>query len=535
MCIATAGSPFGQPSVAHWRERYRQLLTGARRRFVPTEDVAKRLSQYFPKMNFTVRTHSEPRRNDVRLKALQSKWLSGNSSDLVPSPGAERHVVVIGHLSGHKGFDVVLGAALFAQKTQAPIRFTIVGTTDRNCDFDALDNVTILGRYYPGELLEIIERESPDIAFLPSSCPETYSFTLSETVVAGIYPVVFDLGAMGKRVRSLGWGDVLPLAWMTNPEAVVEALIHATPTPPPPAAFELATGVRYPKVLRDYYELEWPSRADGKRPDGGGHRTVTNARLREACFVAPGREAALLVTHSPDGSLKPHLQRYVSAMAGAGIDVYLIVAADLWSQTQPFDAFRDAAGVFIRDNEGYDFAAWTHVIHEHPEFKDVDILYLVNDSVLGPVDHERFSSAIARLRSGAGQVYGMTENFEPRWHLQSYFLAIKQPALRSRAFDEFFGSIESFSNKQAVIDNHEISFASKMAEAGFQVEALFTLPSERNMTLLHWEALIQRGLPFVKVAAGRDEIGGVDRHAVRLFLENAGYSSHELNRLWRNS
>jgi lipopolysaccharide biosynthesis protein/glycosyltransferase involved in cell wall biosynthesis len=532
LCIATDGSPFGQPSVANWRARYGRFLRGARRRFVPSDDVAERLSRYFPRMNFTVRPHPEPHRNNARLTALQSKWLSGKASIGAAFPGAKRHVVVIGHIGGHKGFDILLNSARFAERTQAPIRFTIVGATDRDSDFDSLDNVTILGRYNPSELLDIIERQSPDIAFLPSTCPETYSFTLSETVVAGIYPVVFDLGAVGARVRSLGWGDVLPAAWITDPEAVVKALLNAMPTPPPPAVFKLAHGVGYPKILRDYYELEWPWMAKGQRPDYGTRRAVTKARLREASFVAPSREAALFVTHSADGSLKPHVPRYVSAVTAVGISVYLIVAADLPSQTQCHDTCRDAAGLFIRDNEGYDFAAWTHVIREHPEFKGVDILYLVNDSVIGPLDHDCFSSAIARVRSGGAQVYGMTENFEQGWHLQSYFLAIKQPALRSGAFDEFFDSVVKLSDKQTVIGKYEISFASKMTEAGFQVQALFTLPSERNMTIYHWEELVRLGFPFVKIQVGRDEIAGVDRKAVRQFLENSGFSSNELNAIF---
>ena len=140
----------------------------------------------------------------------------------------------------------------------APICFTIVGDTVRDSEFADLDNVSILGEYNPSELLEIIEREAPDIAFLPSCCPETHSFALTEAVAAGVYPVVFDLGAMGKRVRSLGWGTVLPAALMTDPEAVVRALLWVTPTPPPLAAFELAQGVGYPSILRDYYGLDWP-------------------------------------------------------------------------------------------------------------------------------------------------------------------------------------------------------------------------------------------------------------------------------------
>ena len=528
-CIETIGSSFGRPSVAEWRARYGRMLAGARRRFVPNEDVAERLARYFPKLDFTVRPHSEPRRNPVRLQKLQSKSSPYEEAGHAASPGRMLHVMVIGNLQAHKGFDIILSAARFAQNTRSLIHFTIIGHMSFDTDFDNLSNVSRLGHYNPSELLEIIERESPDIAFLPSSCPETYSFALTEAVAAGIYPVVFDLGAMAARVRSLRWGTVLPTTLMTKSEALVNALIEITPTPPPPAVFELAQGLKYPSVLRDYYQLDWPIATDSLPSINRTEPAATQARLRTTNFTAPGHEAALFVTYAPGGCLKPHIQNYVSALNRAGISVYLIVAVDIWSQSPCFNTLQDSAGLFVRDNEGHDFSAWAHVLREHPEFKAVEILYMINDSVIGPIDHNHFSSAIARVRTGSAQVYGMTENYEQGWHLQSYFLAVKQPALRSEAFQEFFDSIVSSQDKQAVIASQEVSFAEKLTHAGFQTEALFTLPSERDMTIYHWQELIRLGFPFVKIQAGRDERPGVDRNAVRNFLENAGYAQEELN------
>jgi lipopolysaccharide biosynthesis protein len=177
----------------------------------------------------------------------------------------------------------------------------------------------------------------------------------------------------------------------------------------------------------------------------------------------------------------------------------------------------------VRRNEGYDFAAWAHLIRKYPEFTEVDILYLVNDSVVGPLNPASFSRAIGRIRSGCAQVYGMTENFEKGWHLQSYFLAIKQAALKSSAFVDFFDSVEVMTDKGAVIDSYEVAFAATLAEAGFRTEALFTVPSERNPTIYYWRELVESGFPFVKVQVGRDQIQGVDREAVREYLKNTGY------------
>lgn len=286
-CIATLGSPFGRPSVDEWRARFGRLLTGARRRFAPNEDVAERFSKYFPRLGFTVHPHPEPRRDAARLNRWQDKHERGEPANRVE---AIRNIAIVGHLSGHKGFDLVLRCAQFAEQTRAPIRFTIVGSTDHDAAFDALGNVRVLGRYNASEFLGIIERESPDFAFLSSVCPETYSFTLTESVAAGLYPVAFDLGALGRRIRSLGWGKLFPIAWLDDPQAVVRALLEVTPTPPPPSVSELADGADYSDVLTDYYGLEWRLTAPERLKPGAPSRAATQAVLRELKFEAPGGE-----------------------------------------------------------------------------------------------------------------------------------------------------------------------------------------------------------------------------------------------------
>ena len=45
-------------------------------------------------------------------------------------------------------------------------------------------------------------KHQPDLAFLPSIWPETWCFTLSEAWAAGLYAVVFDLGAQAERMRA---------------------------------------------------------------------------------------------------------------------------------------------------------------------------------------------------------------------------------------------------------------------------------------------------------------------------------------------
>ena len=100
---------------------------------------------------------------------------------------------------------------------------------------------------------------------------------------------------------------------------------------------------------------------------------------------AAGRQAAMFVTHSATGAIKPHVLPYVEALARQGIDVLLIVVADRpVTIAPPLQAA--AAGILIRENAGYDFAAWAHAFALYPDLFGASVLYLVNDSLIGPVD-----------------------------------------------------------------------------------------------------------------------------------------------------
>jgi hypothetical protein len=58
-------------------------------------------------------------------------------------------------------------------------------------------------------------------ALFLSPWPETYCFTLSEALLAGLVPVALDRGAIGERLRDLGQGIVL------SPDSSVAAIVAA--------------------------------------------------------------------------------------------------------------------------------------------------------------------------------------------------------------------------------------------------------------------------------------------------------------------
>src|SRR5665213_2703949 len=131
-------------------------------------------------------------------------------------------------------------------------------------------------------------------------------------------------------------------------------------------------------------------------------------------------EVCLFVTHADAARIKPHVIRHVARLADAGIDVIVIVNTDVPAEQLVIDGtmLERARGIAIRQNLGYDFGAWAHLLALCPGAEPWTRLYLVNDSIVGPLNRADFERIIARIRASSADVVGLTEALLPRRHLQ---------------------------------------------------------------------------------------------------------------------
>ena len=277
-CLARVGDDQGRPvpeSIAAWRKRWGRLLVGARRVFVPSLDVFRRMEKYFPGLSLRLRPHPE---------SLPS--YEGSAASLFD--GESVRVVLLGTITQVKGSDRLLACAGDARQRRLPLEFYVIGATDRDRALARVGNVHLTGRYREHELHLRLAATRPHVAFLPSVCPESFMYTLSRAMAARLFVVCFDLGAQAERVRACGWGQVL--ADDLEPSAINDQLLAAArraakagdaPPAPQPAS--------YTSVLECYYEftageLDRFGKAvtwDGQRPDHHLHgvRRKDNAHI----------------------------------------------------------------------------------------------------------------------------------------------------------------------------------------------------------------------------------------------------------------
>ncbi|HTK35876.1 MAG TPA: glycosyltransferase [Caulobacteraceae bacterium] len=271
-------------------------------------------------------------------------------------------------------------------------------------------------------------------------------------------------------------------------------------------------------------------RKEGRRSSpygelGQAGAPVTAARLETFKTLGPvaGRTVALFVAHAPDGGLKPNVGPYVEALVEAGVEVVLIAAADRPFAIEPALAARLTGG-FVRENLGYDFAAWAHVMRAEPALFSAETLLILNDSLIGPSSVAALSALLDQVRASSADVVGATDSREHGWHLQSFFVAFKRRALSSVAMQGFFGAVRCLDDKDQVIRAYEVRLAAALRGGGLTCEALFPSADGVNQTLFHWRGLIDAGFPFVKtLTLRRGDEPGVDISGWRETLAAHGF------------
>jgi hypothetical protein len=125
-------------------------------------------------------------------------------------------------------------------------------------------------------------------------------------------------------------------------------------------------------------------RAEGRLPaEPDDFSTVDEAKLVCLKRPTPRETMALFVTHASGREVKPHVPPYLAALAREDVSTILIVAADKPEAFVSEGLSNLVDGLYLRQNGGYDFAAWAHVARDL-DFSRANCLFLLNDSVVGP-------------------------------------------------------------------------------------------------------------------------------------------------------
>ncbi len=120
---------------------------------------------------------------------------------LIPARGnGKLRVGIIGSMLKHKGQATI--QTLIESLEKYPVKFFHFGDGDLTGK-----NLKKLGRYDRNNIVELIQSNKIDVSLLLSTWPETFSYTLTESIAANVPPIVTNMGALAERVSAdeIGW------------------------------------------------------------------------------------------------------------------------------------------------------------------------------------------------------------------------------------------------------------------------------------------------------------------------------------------
>ncbi len=188
------------------------------------------------------------------------------------------------------------------------------------------------------------------------------------------------------------------------------------------------------------------------------------------------RRLSVVAHYDPHGEAAPHVLRQLDQLATVSDELVVASTADL---TEEARSALDARSTLVeRENFGQDFGGWQQVLLTRDTAREFDEVLLTNDTYVGylrPIER-----MFADMEQRPVEIWGTHESERVARHLQSFFLVFREPAVRSRAFREFWRRLKPAASRVEAIRQQEIGISQWMLSAGFEIAGYFEpTPAER--------------------------------------------------------
>jgi glycosyltransferase involved in cell wall biosynthesis len=209
---ATPPCPAETMLVAH-QQLWGEILNRAERIMFPSESARTTVLATYPRV--ADRTAVVPHGYaSIQAPATKSTGISGTLL----------RVALIGQVAHRiKGRELIL--ELLSATRALPLEWHFFGDVEYLNFTSRVDELGVRrvyhGPYQRADIIDKLRSSGVDVSLFTSVCPETFSFTLSEALLAGVPPIVPRLGALADRVTSAGAG------WIIDPNSAsaVEAIL----------------------------------------------------------------------------------------------------------------------------------------------------------------------------------------------------------------------------------------------------------------------------------------------------------------------
>ena len=192
--------------LTNWQNTCKKVLEKFDKRIVPSENTKRLFENVYKNLEIEVVEHG--------VTVIETKPKERTSKEF--------NIAFVGAMAIHKGSNVLKD--LINKNNNSNIKIHLFGKSEDKTLTKNTANYTNHGPYTRGELPQLLINNDIDLVCIFATWPETYSYTLTESYMAGVPVLTFDIGAVGDRVKKddLGW----TIEFNTNTEKILEKIVE---------------------------------------------------------------------------------------------------------------------------------------------------------------------------------------------------------------------------------------------------------------------------------------------------------------------
>lgn len=209
--------------------------------------------------------------------------------------------------------------------------------------------------------------------------------------------------------------------------------------------------------------------------------------------------------YDKDNIIDDYVVHYLKELKKLKCDILFVSTSENMIKSETNKISSLCFQVIIKQNIGYDFGSWrTGIEIMFNKLDQYGQLILCNDSVYTPLFD---LNDMFKQMEGKFDFWGITDNYQNKHHIQSYFMVFSKKIFQEKYFSDFWKNIKVFKYKESIIRNYEIGLTKLIRNKRHSYGAYCpsNFKDKKNSTHYYWKKLIlEQRAPIIKIELLRD-------------------------------
>lgn len=182
-------------SFGTWRKLSYNVLKKAKLLIAPTDSTKEIFQKYYPDLVIKTIEHG--------VEKLEYEYERKEESE-------KKNIAFLGGINKIKGIDFLKKFVDEANREDSKYQVHLFGSTSEDELNESNGNYYYHGKYKRENIVKEMKENHIDIVVLLAIWPETYSYTLTESLMAKVPVLALDYGAIAERISKYEYGWILP-------------------------------------------------------------------------------------------------------------------------------------------------------------------------------------------------------------------------------------------------------------------------------------------------------------------------------------